>query len=276
MARRFENKVALITGASSGIGAGLAREFVREGAKVALVARRLDRLEALAEQMRADGGEVLALQGDVTARAQIDAAVLRTAETFGGIDVAVANAGFGVSGAMNRLEAADYRRQFETNVFGVIETTYAVLPHLIRSRGRLGLVGSIMGRVGMPASAPYCASKFALVGFAEAIYYDLHEHGVAVTCINPGIVASEIRSVNNAGTYTGKADPAPKFLVMPVEKAARQIVRALYRRKPEVVITRHGKFAIFMNRHFPRTTRAIFRAATRGRMERIEKRKRAQ
>jgi len=276
MVRRFEGKTVFITGASSGIGAGLAHAFAHEGARVALLARRLDRLEALAGALRAEGAEVLALQADVTARDQLDAAVLRTVEAFGGIDVAVANAGYGVSGAMGRLTPEDYRRQFETNVFGLIETTYAVLPHLIASRGRLALLGSIMGRVGMPASAPYCASKFAVVGFAESIYYDLREQGVAVTCVNPGIVASEIRSVNNAGEYTGKTDPAPKFLIMPVEKAAKQIVRGLYRRKPELVITGHGKFAIFMSRHFPRTTRAIFRAATHGRMERIEKSKRAQ
>jgi short-subunit dehydrogenase len=126
----------------------------------------------------------------------------------------------------------------------------------------------------MPASAPYGASKFAVTGFAECIYYDLAERGVSVTLISPGLVASEIRTVNNQGIATGKADPAPAWLVMPVEKAARQMVNALYRRKPVLIVTGHGKLVVWLQRHFPRLTRLIFRVATRGRMKRIEEAKR--
>ena len=276
MSRKFEDLVAVVTGASSGIGAAVARELAREGARLVLLARRAERLEALAAEVEASGTEAIALGCDVTCRASLDAAMARAVAHFGGIDVVLANAGFGVSGDMARLETEDYRRQFETNVFGVIDTVYAALPHLQASRGRLGLVGSIMGHVGMPASAPYCASKFAVTGLAASIYYDLAERGVSVTLISPGLVSSEIRSVNNAGEYTGKADPAPAFLVMPVEQAARQIVRALYRRRPELVVTGHGKLVVFVQRHFPRTTRALFRLGTRGRMQRIEAAKRGQ
>ena len=270
----FEGKVAFITGASSGIGAAVGREFARHGANVALVARRTERLEELEQVIAATGGQAIALSCDVTDRVSVDGAVAATVDAFGHIDVVLANAGFGVSGDMTKLDTDDYRRQFETNFFGVLETVYATLPHLEASKGRLGIVSSVMGRVGVPGSAPYCASKFALVGLAESIYYDLVECGVSVSCINPGIVASEIRSVNNQGVYTGKPDPASSRFRMPVDTAARQIVRGLYRRKAEFVITKHGKLVTFVSRHLPRTTRLLIRMASRGRLEKIEERKR--
>ena len=271
---RFPDKVVFITGASSGIGAAVALEFAREGAKLALAARRTDRLEALRAEIEAFGGTALALACDVTDRASIDQAVALTVAELGGIDVVLANAGFGVSGAATRLETEDYRRQFETNVFGVIDTVYATLPHLMARRGRLAIVSSVMGRVGLPASAPYCASKFAVLGFAESIYYDLAGAGVSVTCINPGIVASEIRSVNNRGEFTGKPDPASRRLIMPVGVAARKMVRAIYKKKPEYTFTGHGVFVVFVNRHFPRTARALIRFFTKGRIAKIERLKR--
>jgi short-subunit dehydrogenase len=108
---------------------------------------------------------------------------------------------------------------------------------------------------------------------AGCLYYELSDLGVSVTCINPGFVASEIRSVNNDGELTGKPDPVPQWLVMPAEKAARQIVHAPYKRKPEVVLTKHGKTAVSLGRHFPRLTRTAIRLASRNRLHEIEKRK---
>lgn len=270
----FAGKVVFVTGASSGIGAAVAVEFARHGAKVALAARRTERLAEVEEVISKMGGDVIALCCDVTDRVSVDAAVSATVSAFGRIDVVLANAGFGVSGDMGKLETVDYRRQFETNFFGVLETIYATLPHLEASKGRLGIVSSVMGRVGAPGSAPYCASKFALVGLAESIYYDLAERGVSVSCINPGIVASEIRSVNNQGVYTGKPDRVSSRIKMPTETAARHIVVGLYRRRAEFVITGHGKLVIFASRHFPGTTRLVIRMASRGRLEKIEERKR--
>jgi len=273
MAGRFEGKTVFVTGASSGIGAATANEFAREGAQVALAARRPDRLDEVRQRIESGGGTALALECDVTDRASIDAAVAEAAERFGGLDVVLANAGFGVAGVFNQLDTADFRRQFETNVFGLIDTVYATLPHLEESRGRIGLVGSVSGRMGSPASGPYTASKFAVVGLAECMYYDLADFGVSVTCINPGFVASEIRSIDNEQVFTGKPDPVPQLIVMPAEKAARQIVRALYRRKPELVITRHGKLAVFLTRHFPRTLRAATRLGSKGRVHKTRKAK---
>ncbi len=277
MARRFEGMSVFLTGASSGIGKALALELARQGARVALAARRVERLEIVQAAIEEEGGEALALCCDVTDRASIDAAVARTVEVFGGIDIAVANAGFGVSGAFEQLTTDDYRRQFDTNVFGVIDTAYAVLPHLEASKGRLGIVASVLGRMGTPTTSAYCASKFALCGFAESIQYELAEKGVSLTCINPGIVESNFRMVDNQNAFhDGRNDPAPRWLVVPTETAARAIARALHRRQFEAVITGHGKVLTAFNRHFPRSFRWIMGRATRGRLDDVERRKRAQ
>ena len=262
MAGRFQRSSVFITGASSGIGEALARAFALEGARLALAARRLERLESVRQELMPAAAEVLAVPCDVTSRPSLDAAVAQTAEAFGGIDVAVANAGFGVTGFFQDLSTADFRRQFETNVFGLLDTVYAVLPHVRASKGRLALISSVSGRVGSPASSPYVASKFAVTGLAASIYYDLRADGVSVTCIEPGFVESKIRMTDNAGRFHEDwNDPVPPWLVVPRDRAARAIVSAIYKRKPEAVITGHGKLAVWSARHFPRTVRFIQRQA---------------
>lgn len=272
MAKRFEEKTAFITGGSSGIGAALGVAFAREGARVALAARSLDRLAESVQAVEEAGGSAIALQCDVTSRASIDEAVVRAVKEFGGLDVVVANAGFGVDGLLTKLETEDYRRQFETNVFGTIDTVYATLPHLVESKGRLAIVSSVLGKIGRPAMSAYAASKFALCGFAESIYYELAELGISVTCINPGLVESNFRVVDNEGRYREEwTDPAPQFFVMPAERAARDIVRAIHKRRFEANVTLHGKFGIFMNRHFPWMLRMAQRQLTKGRVHEFDR-----
>ncbi len=269
---RFEGKTVFITGGSSGIGAALGVAFAREGGRIALAARSLDRLEESVRAIEAEGGEAIALQCDVTDRASIDTAVERTVEKFGGLDVVVANAGFGVDGTITNLETEDYRRQFDTNVFGAIDTVYATLPHLAESKGRLAIVSSVLGKIGRPAMSAYAASKFALCGFAESIYYELADLGISVTCVNPGLVESNFRVVDNEGRFRKDwNDPAPQFFVMPAERAAREIVRAIYKRRFESNVTLHGKFGIFMHRHFPWMVRTAQRQLTKGRVHRFDR-----
>jgi len=269
---RFEGKSVFITGGSTGIGAALGLAFAREGARVALAARNLDRLAESLRAVEAAGGEAIALQCDVTDRASIDSAVERAAKKFGGLDVAVANAGFGVDGPLTQLETEDYRRQFDTNVFGAIDTVYATLPHLAESKGRLAIVSSVLGKIGRPTMSAYAASKFALCGFAESIYYELADLGISVTCINPGLVESNFRVVDNEGRFREEwTDPAPQFFVMPAERAARDMVRGIYKRRFEVNVTFHGKFGIFMNRHFPWMVRTAQRQLTKGRVRHSER-----
>jgi len=248
----FAGQVALITGASSGIGAALARELARGGADLVLAARRVDRLQAVAAEVEGVGRASLVVACDVTVDGDLERAVARARDRFGRLDVVVANAGFGVVGPLASLTLADYRRQFETNVFGVLRTIYATLPELERSRGRLAILGSVSGWLATPGSSPYAMSKFAVRGLAEAIGPELRPRGVSVTLITPGFVDSEIRRVDNQGSFRAEErEPVPAWLVMPAAKAARQIARAIARRRRETVITGHGKIAVFLQRHAP-------------------------
>ena len=243
--------VILILGASSGIGAALAREYARRGAIVALAARRAERITQLAGEL---GGapRALAIPCDVTRDGDCERAVAQTVAAFGRLDVLIANAGIGAAGTFEELTLADYRRVFETNVFGVLRGLKAGIAELKKSRGRFAIVGSVAGYVSSPGTSAYSMSKFAVRALAIALRHELRGSGVSVTHIAPGFVDSEIRKVDNAGVYHPEdPDPAPPWLVMPAEKAARQIATAIQRRKKEQVITAHGKFAVFLQRHAP-------------------------
>jgi short-subunit dehydrogenase len=189
---------------------------------------------------------------------------------FGKLDVVVANAGFGVTGLLERLSLDDYRRQLETNVFGVLRTVYATLDDLKKSRGRLVVIGSVSGHVAVAGSSPYSMSKFAVRALAASLGYELAEHGVSVTLISPGFVESEIRQVDNRGILRTEkpAPPIPAAMVMATPTAARKIVSAVARRRREVVITGFGKAAVLLQRHLPGLLAEIIRRfAIKGRRE---------
>ncbi len=248
----LKGKVAFITGASSGIGAAMSREFARRGADVVLLARRWERLEALALEVRARGRSALTIRCDVTVDGDLEAAVEKALEKFGRIDWVIANAGFGVAGAVHKLELDDYRRQFETNIFGVLRTVHATRDALIASRGGLAIMGSVMSYISIPVSSPYSMSKHAMRALAGSLEAEMDRHGVAVTLLAPGFVDSEIRQVDNDGEYRkDAADPIPAWLSMDTTKAAAALVKGVLKRKRVVVITGHGKALVFLERHAP-------------------------
>jgi short-subunit dehydrogenase len=266
---RFRGRVALITGASAGIGAALARRFAAERADVVLAARRTGRLQALARDIEAGGTRALAVACDVTRDEDVERMAARARETFGRIDVVIANAGFGVVGPVERLTLEDYRRQFETNVFGVLRTIYATLDDLARTRGQLVLIGSVMGHISIPGASPYAMSKWAVRALAKALVHELRPRGIAVVHISPGAVVSELRQVDNHGVLRSQVDdPLPRWLRMPTERAARQIVDAVARRRSERVITQPGKVVVALEHHAPRLLSAAIRLlGARGRGE---------
>jgi short-subunit dehydrogenase len=263
----FEGKTVLITGASSGIGEELAWQLGQAGAQLTLTARRTHLLDALAHRIAASGNPPpLVVQCDVTRDGDVDQAVAESVRRWGRLDVVIANAGFGVVGPFRDLTLDDYRRQFETNVFGVLRTIYAALPEIDKTAGRIVIIGSVAGWAASPNTSPYGMSKFALRALAEAITPELSLRGVKVTLISPGFVASNIRRVDNQGLVQPEApDPIPGWLVMPTEKAVRQMLRAVARGKPEAIITGHGKLLVAIERFTPRLARAFKRRmAARG------------
>jgi short-subunit dehydrogenase len=250
---RLAGSVTFITGASSGIGAAVAREAAKQGADVVLAARREEKLQSLSREIAAMGRRALVARCDVTRDGDLEATVEKTHAAFGRIDHVIANAGFGVIGPFSQLSLEDYRRQFETNVFGVLRTVAATRESMIRTRGCLAIVGSVNGYVPFPDSSPYSMSKFAVHALASSLWYELRPHGVGVVLIAPGFVKSEVRQIDNLGVrHPGARDHVPSWLVLDSEPAARQIVRALHRRPRVKVITWHARIAIFLQRHFPR------------------------
>jgi short-subunit dehydrogenase len=269
----FRGKVALITGASSGIGAELAQQLAEQGALVTLAARRAEVMTHLAQRIAdTTGARALVIECDVTRDGDVERAVAQTVRERGQLDLVFANAGFGVAGLFGRLSLEDYRRQLETNVFGVLRTLYAALPEVAKVRGQLVITGSIAGWVATPGTSAYAMSKFALRALANSITPELARLGVALTLLSPGFVESNIRRVDNRGTlHSEVAEPMPAWLVMSRAKAVRQILRGVARRRREVIVTGHGRALIALERLAPWIIRAVGRRmAARGRGYRPE------
>lgn len=257
----FRDKVVLITGASSGIGESLALECATLGAKLALAARRTDLLEALAKKIAQNGAAMpLAIECDVTRDGDCERTVAETVRQFGKLDVAIANAGFGVVGEFRKLTIADYRRQLETNLFGVLRTLYAALPEVEKARGNLAIIGSVAGWGSTPSVSPYSMSKFALRALADAITPELAPLGVKVTLISPGFIVSNIRRVDNHGVFhPGAKDNVPAWIQVSTERAARETLSAIARGRREKVISAHGRLAVTLTRFAPWVLRAMNR-----------------
>ncbi|MFK7990413.1 MAG: SDR family NAD(P)-dependent oxidoreductase [Sandaracinaceae bacterium] len=252
MAKRFEGATAWITGGGTGIGKALALELARRGADVAVSGRREDRLRSAVTEIEALGRHAIPVVCDVTDEQSVEAAAQRVADEFGGISITVANAGYAVSGRLETLSAEDWRRQLDVNVVGLASTAKHALPHLKRSRGRLGLVGSVAAFMPVAKTGAYVASKYAVRAIGQTLCIELAGSGVSCTTMHPGFVESEIAQVDNAGVHDGsRKDKRPQNLMWTSDKAGRVMADALYKRKKELVFTGHGKVGAFFGQHFP-------------------------
>ena len=195
----WSNKVVLITGASSGIGRGLALEFARRGSAVGLFARREDSLREVAAEIESAGGQAQVLAGDV-----LDAEALRTAadklgDTFGAVDVLIANAGIGGSTDAASLDPASVAKVINVNILGPTNSVAAVLPKmLVRGSGHLVVISSLAAYRGLPKSAAYCASKAAVSALFESLRIDLEPRGIKVTIIHPGFIRTPLTADRQA------------------------------------------------------------------------------
>ena len=203
---------------------------------------------------------------DVTRDGDVEHAVAESVRHWGKLDVVIANAGFGVVGPFATLSLADYRRQFETNVFGVLRTIRAALPEIEKTRGHVVIIGSVAGWTATPGTSAYAGkfdeamSKFAIRALANSITPELRRVGIKVTLISPGFVVSDIRKVNNDGiVQAGAHDQLPNWLPISTESAARQILKATARGKREAIITAHGKILVALERFAPWMIRTLGR-----------------
>ncbi|HLI31284.1 MAG TPA: SDR family NAD(P)-dependent oxidoreductase [Solirubrobacteraceae bacterium] len=226
----LEGKVVIVTGASSGIGEATAIACAREGAAVALGARRLERLEALAERLRAAGGRALAIQADVADEGQAQALVQRTRAELGRIDVLVNNAGLMLLGAIEGADTEQWRRMIAVNVFGVLYCTHAVLPQMrAQGSGHIVTVSSVAGRVARAGAGVYNLTKFGVGAFCESLRQELAPAGIRVSLIEPGVVATELAGHNSPEVLEQMARRFAGVTALQSEDIAEAIVFAISR-----------------------------------------------
>lgn len=193
MSKALAGKVALVTGASSGIGEGTALALARAGATVALSARRADRLASLVEKIEAMGGKALALPGDMTVEAEAIAAVEDTVARLGRIDILINSAGIMQAGGIEGADLEEYRRVVEINLFGTVYTCQAALPHMIaQGSGDIVTISSLAGRKGGPMTNAYSASKHAVNSMTDALRQEVGDKGIRVSILMPGATETEV------------------------------------------------------------------------------------
>jgi short-subunit dehydrogenase len=254
MARRLENMVVAITGASSGIGAALARELHRRGARLALCARRTELLESLNASL---GGAHFVMPCDVSDPAQCESFVARAAEHFGRLDTLVCNAGYGMIREAADTSHDEMRRMFETNVFGTIDCLRPAVKLMSTQdprdgwRGQIMIVTSAAARRGVPYLGCYSATKYAQLGFAEALRVELRPQQIAVTSVHPISTSTEFGQVaERAGGHL-----LPHEASTPIRQTAEQVARrmadAIRRPRRELWPAGFAKWFLALNAMFP-------------------------
>jgi NAD(P)-dependent dehydrogenase (short-subunit alcohol dehydrogenase family) len=268
-AGRLAGKVAIVTGASAGIGAATCRRLAAEGARVVLAARREDRLEALRGQIGNAGGTVLAVPTDVTVGFDRERLVAETLTAYGRIDALVNNAGYGQRGPIELVPLDAVRLNYETNLFSVIALTQLVIPVMRgQGSGRIVNVSSVAGRIVWPFSAVYGSTKHALEAVSDGLRIELEPFGIQVVVIEPGFVRTEFTAVADAvsrpvtevaGPYgsrvagAGRRLDAALRLAAEPDDIARLIARALATRRPRTRYAApfHARAALLARRLLP-------------------------
>jgi NADP-dependent 3-hydroxy acid dehydrogenase YdfG len=225
MGDRLAGQVALITGASSGIGRASALALAGEGASLVVTARRQDRLEELVALATAAGGRAVYTLGDAREEATADRAVGAALESFGKLSILINNVGVGIYGPLVETTLADYVQMMDSNMRSTFLFTRHAVPHMIASRqGMILMISSMAGKYGFAGEAAYCASKFAQVGFAQALDKELHPYGIKVGVICPGGVKTEF-AIGTGRTIDGIASSGmlePEFVAEAVLLACTQ------------------------------------------------------
>ncbi|RMG10560.1 MAG: SDR family NAD(P)-dependent oxidoreductase [Deltaproteobacteria bacterium] len=244
-------RTALITGATSGLGEGLARHYARAGTTVYATGRRRDRLDALAQDLP---GQIVPVVMDVTDTQRTVTQIRQIDAECGGLDLVVANAGIGGQCPVDKLTWERVKPVVDTNVSGALATLTAVLPKMVeRGRGHLVGISSLAAFRGLPGSAAYSASKAALSIFLESLRVDLRKTGVSVTCIYPGFVKTELTAKNR--------HPMP--FLMELDDAVREMARGIDARRPVVTFPAPLAAAVRGAYHLPRTLYDLLAARLR-------------
>jgi short-subunit dehydrogenase len=254
-----EPNVAIVTGASSGIGMETALGLARGGFTVVLAARREDKLKQIAQACQAAGGKnALVVPTDVAREEQVNALVARTVEQFGRVDVMVNNAGYGTFGRVHETDDSQMRRIFDVNFHGLFYGCRAVVPVMMRQRsGHIFNVSSVIGKRGTPFHGPYCATKFAICGLSDSLRVEMLPYGVRVTTVCPALTDTEFFANVQGDRDREAAGYRRMRSKQPASVVARKIVATVGRNRPELVFTAGGKFLAVVSALWPKAADKI-------------------
>ena len=247
---KLESKVAVVTGASMGIGEAIAALFVTEGAKVVLASRDVGRVEA-ARQRVGRSERTLALACDVRKRPELQTLLDTTVSHFGRVDIWINNAGHGLLDSVEQMSMADCRSMFDTNLFGVIDAMQVVIPQMKRQGdGTIMNVSSVAGHIAVPYMAAYCATKSALNSIDRAARIELRGSGVHVGTVCPGYVATDFAAHALRGANRQRLSTAARRGVTP-QRVARAVLKACLNNRRQVVVPWRDQFLIRLYQHAP-------------------------
>lgn len=255
----LKNKVVLITGASSGFGADAARLFAQEGSLVILTARRLERLHALAEEIRAAGGQAAVFRLDVTDRGQIEGVVSEVVRQFGRIDILFNNAGLGRLDWLEALDPQEIDLQIDVNLRGAIQVVRAVLPSMLQQRsGHIINMVSVAGRIAAPLYSVYAATKFGLRAFTDALRREVAPFGVQVSGIYPGGATTEF-GLHAGDSIARRSMRFPSWVHMPSMYVARKVIALAKHPRRAVILPWWMIPVLWVDAHFPALVDRVLR-----------------
>ena len=259
MSKKLSGKRVVITGASSGIGAAMAREYAAMGAKVVLGARQQDKLDELCKEITAKGGQAVYSVTDVTKAEDCEKLIQKAVDSFGGIDVLICNAGISMRALFDDLDLSVLHRLMDVNFWGTVYCTKYALPYLQQSKGSLVGISSVAGIHGLPGRTGYSASKFAMTGFLETIRVENLKKGLHVMVACPGFTASNVRfsALTADGSQQGST-PREEGKMMTAEQVAHIVARGIARRKRLCLMEIEGRATHFVKKFAPALVDKLF------------------
>lgn len=255
---KFNDKVIIITGASSGIGRACAMEFAQNGAKIILAARRENELKKVEEEIKKQGGEALSVITDVKSIDDCKNLIDKTIEKYGKIDVLINNAGISMRAIFEDLDLSVIKELMDTNFYGAVYCTKFALPYLLKQKGTVIGISSISGLTPLPGRTGYSASKHAMEGFLNTLRLENNKKGLNVLIVHPGFTSSNIR--NMALDKNGKPQketPRDEEKMMSSERVAQIIAKATYKRERDLILTPQGRLVVWLHKNFPGITDRI-------------------
>jgi len=252
MKNPFKDKIVVVTGASSGIGEAIAREFARSGSKVVLAARSEERLSVITNELKSENYEAIFIKTDVSNEMDCRKLIEKAVEKYGTIDILINNAGISMRANFNDVDLKVLHRLMDVNFWGTVYCTRYALPYLVEQKGSLVGVSSVAGFHGLPGRTGYSASKFAIHGFLETLRIENLKKGLHVMIIAPGFTSSEIRknALTADGTKQGES-PREEGKMKSPQYVAKCVLKGIKRKKRNKLLTWVGRLTALFQRIIP-------------------------